>query len=318
MKAVKLNGRTAVNFTVSHHFKIKKGKDYQMKYVLTGVFCFLLSWCNALGQSQTDSIITTKGAVTLITCGSAITTFQIGDGKNADYDYRIVDGNVVFIRPTVANPKATNLVIREGDNIHYLILAFRERAELSRLKYNLSAGSSIKSGSNTGTGNNTTSAREEDNSKETEDAAIAASGIDTVTVGNIAEDFRKQRRGGHQYETSADGITLSFSQGMSLNNLVYFSFHIRNRSGNAFVISKVTLMHKTKADTATLFTMPVLYRKGLPTIAGRADESVVYVAAARDFKKNDEIILVMYNKATDNQVVLYTPASALPKYMISK
>lgn len=319
MKAVKLMAICRSASLLLSFKKLKKGKDYQMKYVLTGVFCFLLSWCNALGQSQTDSIITTKGAVTLITCGSAISTFQIGDGKNTDYDYRIVDGNVVFIRPTVANPRATNLVIREGDNIHYLILAFRDKAELSRLKYNLSAGNSGKStAGNSGTANNNSAAPQDDNSTENDDAAAAASGIDTVTVGNIAEDFRKQRRGGHQHETTADGITLSFSQAMSLNNLVYFSFHIRNRSGNVFVISKVALMHKTKADTAGLFTMPVLYRKGPSSIAGKADESVVYVAAARDFKKNDEIILVMYNKATENQVVLYTPASALPKYMISK
>lgn len=298
--------------------KLKKGKEYQMKYVLTGVFCFLLSWCNALGQSQTDSIITTKGAVTLITCGSAITTFQIGDGKNSDYDYRIVDGNVVFIRPTVANPKPTNLVIREGNNIHYLILAFRDKAELSRLKYNLSASNNKTVAGNSGAGSNTTSQQTEDNSAEDNDAALAASGIDTVTVGNIAEDFRKQRKGGHQYETTADGITLSFSQAMSLNNLAYFSFHIRNRSGKAYEIRKVTLMHKTKADTAALFTMPVLYRKGVASVAGKADENIVFVAAARDFKKDDEIILVMYNKATENQVVLYTPAGALPKYMISK
>jgi hypothetical protein len=294
-----------------------------MKYVLAGVFCLLLSWCNALGQSQTDSIITTRGAVTLITCGSAISTFQIGDGKNADYDYRIVDGNVVFIRPVVANPKATNLVIREGGNIHYLILAFREKAELTRLKYTLSSSNSLRRSGSTGAGHNSTSAASpgsqapEDNAAE-HDEAVAAAGIDTVTVGNIAEDFRKQRRGGRQYETTADGITLSFSQAMSLNNLVYYGFHIRNRSGKAFVIGKVAMMHKTKADTATLFTMPVLFRKGPGVIAGKADESIVYVTAARDFKKNDEIILVMYNRESHNQVVLYTPASAFPKYMISK
>ncbi|ACU59794.1 hypothetical protein [Chitinophaga pinensis] len=295
-----------------------------MKYVLAGAFCFLLSWCNALGQSQTDSIITTKGAVTLITCGSAITTFQIGDGKNADYDYRIVDGNVVFIRPVVANPRPTNLVIREGDNIHYMILAFRERAELSRLKYTLSASGSAKNTGSTGTGAGssggtaaTTGDSNEAEETAQEDPAVAA-GIDTVTVGNIAEDFRKQRKGGHQYETTADGITLTYSQAMSLNNLVYFSYHVRNRSGEPFVISKVSLMHKTKQDTASLFTMPVLYRKGTEAIAGKADEGIVFVAAARDFKKNDEIILVMYNKANKNQIVLYTPVSALPKYMISK
>jgi hypothetical protein len=294
-----------------------------MKYVLAGVFCFLLSWCNALGQSQTDSIITTKGAVTLITCGSAISTFQIGDGKNTDYDYRIVDGNVVFIRPIVANPKATNLVIREGENIHYLILAFQDKAALTRLKYTLSGSNAVKSAGSSetasGSSNSTVSSQvhgEIDIPAEEAYSATAA-GIDTITVGNIAEDFRKQRRG-HQYETTADGITLSFSQAMSLNNLAYFCFHIRNRSGAVFAVSKVTLMHKSKADTATLNTMPVLYRKGPVAIAGKADEGIVYVTAAGNFKKNDEIIIVMYNKANQNQVVLYTPASALPKYMISK
>ncbi|QHS63058.1 hypothetical protein [Chitinophaga agri] len=295
-----------------------------MKYVLTGAFCFLLTWCTALGQSQTDSIITTKGAVTLITCGSAITTFQIGDGKNADYDYRIVDGNVVFIRPIVSNPRATNLVIREGDNIHYLILAFRDKAELTRLKYTLSSGSSVRStgGQPVSAGNTTGSAASaggsDGNDPEESEYTAAAAGIDTVTVGSIAEDFRKQRRGGHQYETTADGITISFSQAMSLNNLAYWGFHIRNRSGEPFIVGKVTLMHKTKADTAALFTMPVLYRKGAGAIAGKADESLVYITAVRNFKKGDEIIIVMYNKANQNQVVLYTPASALPKYMISK
>src|SRR4051812_5733616 len=151
-----------------------------MKYALTGaIFCLLL-WSNVSGQSKTDSIITTKGAVTLITCGSPISTFQIGDGRNSDYDYRIVDGNVVFIRPIVSKPKTTNLVVREGNNIHYMILTFSDKADLSKLKYTLSAGNSIKN----------TEQKQDD--EQTDD--VVSSDIDTITVGRIADDFIRQKK----------------------------------------------------------------------------------------------------------------------------
>lgn len=293
-----------------------------MKYVLSGVFCCILSWCNALGQSRTDSILTTKGAVTLITCGSAITTFQIGDGKNADYDYRIVDGNVVFIRPIVGNPRPTNLVVREGTNIHYLILAYRDRVELSRLKYTLSAGGKSTTGA-TGAGaaaEEPAAGQPQSESAQDEEAAAAAAAanVDTTTVGNIAEDFRKQRRSGHLYETTADGITLTFLQAMSLNNLIYYCFRIRNRGSDPYAFNKVTLMQKVIKDTAALHAMPVVYRRGPATIDANDEQSLVFVTPSRPFTKKDEIIMVMYNKANQNQVVLYTPASALPKYMLSK
>jgi hypothetical protein len=296
-----------------------------MKYVLSGVFCCLLSLCNALGQSQTDSILTTKGAVTLITCGSTISTFQIGDGKNADYDYRIVDGNVAFIRPIVANPRPTNLVVREGANIHYFILAFRDKVPLTRLKYTLSAGGRTSSGTTGNGAGGVDDGNETDNSSngqtsdtDEEDDNTASADIDTVTVGNIAEDFRKQRRNNHTYETSADGITLNFLQAMSLNNLVYYCFRVKNRSNDPFVFNKVTLMHKAVKDTSALHSMPVLYRKGSNTIAGSDEQSIVFVTAARPFTKKDEVIMVMYNKNTKNQVVLYVPVNAFPKYMISR
>ena len=275
-----------------------------MKYALTGAICFLLSWINASGQSGTDSILTTKGAVTLITCGSAISTFQIGDGKNSDYDYRIVDGNVVFIRPIVNKPRTTNLVIREGNNIHYMILAFNEKVDLSRLKYTLSAGNSIR--------------KTEDKPAEEQTEDVVSSDIDTVTVGRIADDFVRQKKVSHLYETTADGITLSYSQAMSLDNRVYLCFRIKNRKGDPYNIGRVTLMHKTHRDSTVLEPMPVLYKKAPATINGRDEQNVVYVTDGKVFKKNDEIITVIYNNFNRNQVVLYIPASALPKYMITK
>ncbi|GAA3937601.1 hypothetical protein GO495_11800 [Chitinophaga oryziterrae] len=284
-------------------------KNYQMKHALT-VFCCLLFWNSVLGQKQTDSIITTKGAVTLITCGAAISTFQIGDGKNSDYDYRIVDGTIVFIRPIVANPRTTNLVIREGENIHYMILAFRDKADLSRLKYTLSPA---KGGAAKGTEQQPQPATPE----EEEEPAVT-SNIDTVTVSRIASDFMRQKRVSHQYETTADGITLSFSQVMTLDSLVYFCFHIKNRTNDPYIIGKTTLMHKTVKDSAVLDPMPILYRKVNTTLAGRGEQQLVYVTGATSFKRNDEVIMVIYNGLNKDQVVLYTPVGAFPKYMISK
>jgi len=97
-------------------------------HVIAGVCMCALLVANgrrtiAQTRSSVDTILTTRGAATLISCDAAVSTFQIGDGKNADYDYRIVDGNLVFIRPTAPMPRTTNLIVREGGNIHYLILA---------------------------------------------------------------------------------------------------------------------------------------------------------------------------------------------------
>jgi hypothetical protein len=77
-------------------------------------------------------------------------------------------------------------------------------------------------------------------------------------------------------------------------------------------------MHKTHKDSTVLESMPILYKKAPATINGRDEQSVVYVTDASVFKKNDEVITVIYNNFNKNQVVLYTPASALPKYMITK
>ncbi|WP_343671921.1 hypothetical protein [Chitinophaga sp.] len=284
-----------------------------MKQLLLGVFCCcLLSWSHASGQAQPDSIITTKGAVTLITCGSSISTFQIGDGKNSDYDYRIVDGNVVFIRPVVANPRPTNLVIREGDNIFYMILAYREKVELSKLKYNLSGGAAAPKTTATtgGAGAERSTPTVEDNTPLPD--------IDTVTVGNIAADFMKQRKVQRQYETTSEDITVTFSQAMSLNNLMYLCFRIKNQSGTPYQVEKVTLMHKVHTDTTTLHNLPVAYRRGPSFFGGRDEENVVFVTPAPVLKKSDELIFIMYNAATKNQIVLYVPMGGLPKYMITK
>lgn len=289
-----------------------------MKQLLLGVFCLcFLSWSHASAQAQPDSIITTKGAVTLITCGSSISTFQIGDGKNSDYDYRIVDGNVVFIRPVVANPRPTNLVIREGDNIFYMILAYREKVELSKLKYNLSGGASASKtptgGQGTAGGTSTAAAA----TSEPEDNTPVPD-VDTVTVGNIAADFMKQHKVQRQYETTSEDITVTFSQAMSLNNLMYLSFRIRNQSGTPYQVGKVTIMHKVHTDTTSLHHLPIAYKKGPSFFGGRDEENVVFVTPAPVLKKADELIFIMYNAATKNQIVLYVPMAGLPKYMITK
>lgn len=294
-----------------------------------GIMLVLCNWqLNAQGRALADTIITTKGAVTLITSSAPISTFQIGDGKNADYDYRIVDGNLVFIRPIVTSPKTTNLIVREGENIHYLILTFRDKADLTRLKYTLSGqGGAIRTEepatvANAQPGGNKPAA----NSKKTlpmpvvteDEKSKADMQIDTVTVGSIAEDFRKQKKSVHQYEARQGGITLSFTNAMVLNDLIYFSFRIRNRAQEPYEIAKVTMMYKNEKDPDHLYSMPVLYKRGPMTIGKKDEQHVVFVAPSREFKRNDEVIVVMQNNANQDQLVLYTPVKAFPKYMIGK
>ncbi|SEW35748.1 hypothetical protein [Chitinophaga arvensicola] len=297
-----------------------------MKHVLCSVLlCLLitgaLSTVNA--QTGTDSILTTKGAVTLITSSAPISTFQIGDGKNTDYDYRIVDGNMVFLRPLTANPHPTNLIVREGENIHYMIIAFRDKVDLARLKYTLSGKSKT-----TGAFTTPEAAPQAPRPGNGERDPLAVSdapeesghliSVDTVTVGKIAADFGKDHKVNRQYEVKLEGVSVGYAQAMTLNNMNYFCFRIRNKGKEPYEIVKASLLHKEKKDTALLHSMPILYKKGPETIAPKEEASEVFVVPSKQFGKEDEVIIVLQTTEGKQQLVLYVPVTVLPKYMLAK
>jgi len=296
-----------------------------MKRVLCSLLlCLLITGLSVNAQTGTDSILTTKGAVTLITSGAPITTFQIGDGKNTDYDYRIVDGNMVFLRPITAAPHPTNLIVREGENIHYMIIAYHDKADLSRLKYTLS-GKPKTTGAFT-TPEATPQAPRAGRGERSGDDQLTnlpeetgnLISVDTVTVSKIADDFGKDHKVNHQYEVKVEGVSLGYAQAMTLSNMNYFSFRIKNKGKEPFEILKASLIHKEKKDTSLLHTMPILYRKGPAVIAPKEEASEVYVVPSKQFKKEDEVIIVLQSTQGKQQVVLYLPVTVLPKYMLAK
>lgn len=294
-----------------------------MKSVRSILFCLLIGTAPTVMAQQvgrTDTVLTKRGASTLITSGSPITTFQIGDGKNADYDYRIVDGNMAVVRAVSAAPKPTNLIVREGDNIHYLILTFRENADLAKLRYTLSKKpAALASGPENRHGDKDSGTKPQNTLKLPEDDNSAPLiSVDTVTVSDLAEDFRKDSKVNHNYEVKVEGVSLGYAKAMTLSSLNYFCFHIRNKSKDPYEFVKATLIHKEKKDTAVLHTMPLLYKKGPATIDAHGEAQEVFVVPSRTFKKDDEIIIVLEPTENKPQLVLYVPASTLPKYMLTK
>ncbi|SKA40975.1 hypothetical protein SAMN04488128_105310 [Chitinophaga eiseniae] len=299
-----------------------------MKSVRSILFCLLIGTAPTVMAQQvgrTDTVLTKRGASTLITSGSAITTFQIGDGKNTDYDYRIVDGNMAVVRPVTASPRPTNLIVREGDNIHYMILAYRENADLSKLKYVLSkkpaggkepvmAGTPEPRHGDKDSGSKTTTTFK----LPEEDESAPLISVDTVTVSDLAEDFKKDSKVNRNHEVKVEGVSLGYAKAMTLSSLNYFCFHIRNKSKETYEFVKATLIHKEKKDTAELHTMPLLYKKGPTTIEARSEAEEVFVVPSRTFRKDDEIIIVLEPAENKPQLVLYVPASTLPKYMLTK
>lgn len=285
----------------------------------TALLLLFSSEASAQSASSIDTILTTKGAATLISCGAPVSTFQIGDGKNADYDYRIVDRNLVFIRPTAATPRTTNLIVREGSNVHYLILAYHDKVDLAQLKYTLSGKAGAAT--NPAATPEATIVKGSDGKPvpvvtEDEGTAAAAVNIDTVTVSKVADDFGKQQKAGHQHETKIDGVTLSYSNAMTLNNLIYLCYHLRNRSQQPYNLVKATLMYKDSKAANRLYTMPILYKKAPSTVNRKDEQKLVFVVPARVLKKSDEVIIVLQNNADARQLVLYTPVDALPRYMV--
>ncbi|WP_188316008.1 hypothetical protein [Chitinophaga agrisoli] len=274
---------------------------------------------SAQTKSSIDTIFTTRGATTFITCGAPVSTFQIGDGKNTDYDYRIVDGNLVFIRPTVPAPRTTNLIVREGSNVHYMILTFHDKVDLAQLRYTLSGKAGAEKNEATPEAAIVKGSDGEQIPVVTEEEPAAATvEIDTVSVSKIADDFGKQQKGSRQYETKLGGITLSFSNAMTLNNLVYFCYELKNKSQQPYNLVKATLMYKDNKAAERLYTMPVLYKKAPATINRKEEQQLVFVVPSRVFKRNDQVIVVLQNNADQKQLVLYTPVNAMPKYMTTQ
>lgn len=298
-----------------------------MKHVLCSLLlCLLITGAlsTVSAQTGTDSILTTKGAVTLITSGAPISTFQIGDGKNTDYDYRIVDGNMVFLRPITPTPRPTNLIVREGENIHYMIIAFRDKVELARLKYTLS-GKAKTTGAFTTPEASPQAPRagygERDGQislTEVPEESGHLISVDTVTVGKIAEDFGKDRKVNRQYEVKVEDVSVGYAQAMTLNNMNYFCFRIRNKGKVPFEIVKASLLHKEKKDTALLHAMPILYKKGPESIAPKEEANEVFVVPSKQFRKEDEVIIVLQTTEGKQQLVLYVPVTVFPKYMLAK
>ncbi|PSL46629.1 hypothetical protein CLV51_103610 [Chitinophaga niastensis] len=296
-----------------------------MKQVLCSLLVCLLttgSVMRASAQRGTDTILTTKGAVTLITSGSPISTFQIGDGKNTEYDYRIVDGNMVFLRPTVAAPRPTNLIVREGESIHYMIIAYQDKADLTRLKYALS-GKNGTSGVAVVAHDDSQAPRAGSGQRDLISISNLPESpnllnIDTVTVSKIAEDFGSDRKVNHQHEEKIDGVSVGYAQAMTLSGMNYFCYRIKNKSKEPFKIVKASLLHKERKDTASLYSMPILYKKGPTTIAAHEEASEVFVVPSKQFKKEDEVIIVLQTTEGKQPLVLYLPASVLPKYMVTK
>ncbi len=296
-----------------------------MKSVRSILFCLLIAGTAPATMAQSvgkvDTVLTKKGASTLITSGSAITTFQIGDGNNPDYDYRIVDGNMAVIRPKTASPRPTNLIIREGENIHYLILAYRENVDLSKLKYMLSKKpkeTAVAAGPELRRGDKDSGKQSTGLKLPEEDGSAPLISVDTVTVSVIAEDFRRDSKVNHQYEVKVEGVSIGYAKAMTLSDLNYFCFHIKNKNKEPYEYVKATLLHKEKKDSSMLHTMPLLYKKGPGTIDAHGEVQEVFVVPSRTFKKDDEIIIVLEPVENKPQLVLYVPASTLPKYMLTK
>ena len=115
-----------------------------------------------------------------------------------------------------------------------------------------------------------------------------------------------------------DGVSVGYAQAMTLNKLNYFSFRIRNKGKEPFEIVKASLLHKEKKDTSLLHTMPILYRKGHSVIAPKEEASEVSVVPSKQFRKEDEVIVVLQTTEGKQQLVLYIPVTVLPKYMLAK
>lgn len=272
------------------------------------VLCFL--FCkNLFAQKSNDSIFTVKGAVTVINCQSPISTFQLGDGKNADYDYRILDNSLILIRSQTANPKPTNLIVKEGGHVHYLILSNKDNHNLNNLRYTLSARTELN--------NSKSISSFFYSSVEKEDILgldsilsrqVAANVTDTNIIARIATRFLEKMRQRSKYRVNHNNLKIGFVKAMTLNGNDYFCFRIKTSRRFSIDVQNINLVRKEIGYQQGLYSIPITYKKRTNS---RTIVNLLVVSASCNYYSRDKIILLLKDVDREQRLAFYFPAKVL-------
>lgn len=280
-------------------------------------WCCLLAVCLAIQaqcQVKQDSIFTAKGTVTIITSAQPVITFQLGDGKNADYDYRIIDGNIILIRAINSNPKPTNIVIREGKALHYFVLSYKEHPGIEGLKYSISDEQEIHPVARPDLFLAKTIKRTDlvpiNNLLSRLPENEQPSNVDTSTVQKIAEDFGKYHKASRKYKVTEDGVQVRFVTTLTLNGFTYFSLRIFNRQSATLEIDRPILLHKPQEHPAFMKSLPVIFQRAA-RIAPGMQSDLVFVVSSWQRMKKEQLIFLLKAKNTGWKTAIYLPVKAL-------
>jgi hypothetical protein len=280
-------------------------------------WCCVLATCfvtQVHSQVKQDSIFAAKGTVTIITSAQPVLTFQLGDGKNPDYDYRIIDGNIILIRAVNSNPKPTNVVIRAGKALHYFVLAYREHPAIGGLKYSITDEQEILPATRPDLFLAKTIKRSDlipiNNllSRLAENEPPA--NVDTSMVQKIAEDFGKYHKSSRKYKATEDGIQVRFVTTLTLNGFTYFNFRIFNRQSAYLEIDRPILLHKPKEHPAFMKLLPVIFQRSARVAPGMQSDLVLVVSSWQRIKK-EQLIFLLKSKNTEWKAALYLPVKTL-------
>ncbi|RFS25023.1 hypothetical protein DVR12_07505 [Chitinophaga silvatica] len=267
-----------------------------------------------MAQKNIDSIFTAKGAVTVLNCNNPISTVQLGDGKNQDYDYRILENNIILIRSQGTNPKPTNLVIKAGDLVHYLILSQKESSGLNNLKYTLPA--KIEQNRNVAKSSFLySSVRKEDILRLDSILSLLPAQenvTDTNTISKIATNFGLNLRHRARHRTNYRKLKIGYVKAMTLNGYDYLCLRVKSKDA-AIDVQNINLVRKETGYQHGLYNVPIFYHR---TIKGkRTAIELVVVTSSHKYHKKDKLIVLLRDIRRTLILGFYLSTKVLPGSM---
>ncbi|WP_170137715.1 hypothetical protein [Chitinophaga dinghuensis] len=259
----------------------------------------------------TDTVVVTKGAVTVLTFPSRVVTVQSGTTNEQEYEHTLA-GRLVLLKVQHPFATATNIVVITQKQIYYLVVVYRASVDMAVLNMDFSKK---KAGASDGNHPQERLRRQLSTCSEAADTMLILNPIDTVIASRIAADYRLQHRRGSICKLRKLAITFGLEDVMKLNGLMYLRWYWRNNAGLPAEIVHISVCMKTAATNAIL---PLRTCLKLPSLMlpGKANIRQVLVIAAPVIDKRDELYAVVHMRNIADPLILKIQAAALPKHIL--
>ncbi len=281
-----------------------------MRLLKQAVLSLLGMLLSTVAWGVTDTIIVTKGAVTVLTFPSRVITVQSGKPQEQEFEFTLA-GRLVLLKALRSFPSLTNMVVITQRQVYYLVVGYREIVDMAVLNIDLSKRQHHAEGST----NQELLRRQLSTCNEAADTMVILNPIDTIIASRIAADYRLQHKGRSLCKMRKSAITFRLEDVMKLNSLLYLRWYWGNSAGLPVEIVRVSVCMKSAA-TNVLMPLRSCLRQPSQMLPGKNSIRQVLVTTAPVIGKRDVLYAVVQLRNIADPLVLKINAAVLPRNIL--